>query len=218
MKTAFKLSIYTLILFVAVAMVASSCKKEEIVPTRVHTVSYADINGNALYTETYNYDEQYRLSEVKVADSTVATFRYNDLSVIETNGKNNAVYTLNTDGFITSINFSYLTLNTYHYGTTGYVDYTVQDGDTTNFTWSNENLSSAYGSDTITYTYLSDKFTTIGNEYIGRAYLGKDSKNLVSTATYTSSNVTVNYTYEFDGQNRVTKRSNGTLVETYTYY
>ena len=218
MKTAFKLSAYTVVLFVAVAMVASSCKKEEIAPTRVHTINYADNNGNSLFTEEYIYDEQYRLSQVEIDDSLVASFTYNDLSVVETNGKNNGVYALNTDGYVINTNYEFSVLTNFFYSTPGYVDSTKQGSVSTYYTWNGENLVSTYGTDTINYTYLTDKFTTIGNEYIGRAYLGKDSKNLVSTATYTSSNTTISYTYEFDAQNRVTKRSNGTLVETYTYY
>lgn len=218
MKTVFKLSLYTLVLFVAVAMVASSCKKEEIVPTRVHTVSHGDTQGNVLYTHTYSYDDQYRLVEVKQDDSVVATFRYNDLSVIQTNGAYTTVYALNTDGYVTSANFSYLTLTTFYYGAIGYADYTEQSGIRSNYTWSGENLVSVYGSDTVVYTYLSDKFTTIGNEYTGQAFLGKDSKNLVSTITYNTNAATVTFTYEYDGQGRVTKRTNGSIVETYTYY
>lgn len=86
------------------------------------------------------------------------------------------------------------------------------------------------------YTYLTDKTNTIGNSNKGMGFLGKSSANLIGTETYHTSSVTIippstttsdetyNYSYEYDSNNRVTKRtqtavSTGTpIVENYTYY
>lgn len=67
------------------------------------------------------------------------------------------------------------------------------------------------------YTYYTDKLNSIGNKNFGKAYLGKSSDNLV--ASETQNNITTNYSYKFDSQQRViqktTKLEN---VETQTYY
>ncbi len=217
MKTAFKLTTYTIVLFFAVAMVASSCKKEDVSPTRIKTVTYTDTQGSSSMVETYEYDDMDRLSKVLIGDSVAATFSYNDLTVVEKTDAGNAVYTLNSDGYVSSINFSYSTLVDFYYGSIGYVSQTVQGNVQKNYVWNNENLTSVYGSDTLEYTYLSDKFNTIGNEYKGQAFLGKDSKNLVNTVTYSAGPTTLTYAYEYDGD-KVSKRTLGTAVEIYTYY
>ncbi|MDB5226428.1 MAG: hypothetical protein JWN78_621 [Bacteroidota bacterium] len=86
------------------------------------------------------------------------------------------------------------------------------------------------------YTFLTDKTNTIGNANKGMSFLGKSSSNLINTEAYhyssttiippstTTSDETYNYTYEYDSNSRVTKRtqtavSTGTpIVENYTYY
>lgn len=220
MKTAFKLTAYTIVLFLAVAMVASSCKKEESSPTRIKTITHTDTQGNNPVTETYFYDNADRLSSITVQDSLVTSYRYNDLTVIETYGDQNNVYAINKDGYTTSINFYYDVLATITYdGVPGEYTYRKEgNGTETAFTWAGGNLVYTDLLGGVNLKYLSDKTNTIGNENTGRRFLGKDSKNLVDTETYLNASTTITYQYEYDAQNRVTKRSNGTAVEIYTYY
>ncbi len=73
---------------------------------------------------------------------------------------------------------------------------------------------------TTIFDYYTDKINTIGNTNFGAAYLGKSSENLMKSQT--ENGVITQYTYEFDAQQRVSKRTaikeNNTIVSSYTYY
>lgn len=215
----YKLSTRTFVslLLMVTVFAASSCKKEDVSPTRIKTITYTDTQGSSSVTENYEYDDMDRLSKVFIEDSLAATYQYQDLTVVQKTDGGNTVYTLNSDGYVSSVNFYYSTLMDFYYGSPGYVSQTVNGNVQRNFVWSGENLVQNYGTDTVDYTYLTDKSNTIGNEYRGLAFLGKDAKNLVNTVTYSTGPTTLTYAYEYDGD-KVSKRTLGTAVEIYTYY
>jgi hypothetical protein len=80
--------------------------------------------------------------------------------------------------------------------------------------------------------YFTDKTNSVTNETMGMTFLGKSSKNLLSTlkthAVYTfpvsSADSIFNYTYEYNSNGWVTKMirtpvpSGAATSETYTYY
>jgi len=62
------------------------------------------------------------------------------------------------------------------------------------------------------FQYFNDKINTIGNENLGRSFLGKTNKNPIKKAVYSSlsgsgfiETRTINYTYEYDNKGRITK-------------
>jgi len=72
------------------------------------------------------------------------------------------------------------------------------------------NLSETMKTD---FQYFNDKINTIGNENLGRSFLGKMNKNPIKKVTYSFSyygsfRVTgiINYTYEYDIKGRITKQ------------
>jgi len=109
---------------------------------------------------------------------------------------------------------------------------------TSKYTIFNENTISLTTSDIYTtdsliqteqYTF-KDTSNTIGLENQGIFFLGKQNKNLTSTYTFITNDVTNNYTstnnytdtYEYDSKGRVTKQtetdnSNNTTISIYTY-
>ncbi len=79
----------------------------------------------------------------------------------------------------------------------------------------------------LTYTeineYYNSTVNTIGNENLGRSFLGKSSVNLIKSSTIPNNPFgSKSYTYEFDSQNRVVKssitQSNVIFNIAYAYY
>lgn len=63
------------------------------------------------------------------------------------------------------------------------------------------------------FQYFNDKINTIGNENLGRSFLGKTNKNPIKKAIYSRLSGSdfietgiINYTYEYDSKARITKQ------------
>ncbi len=71
-----------------------------------------------------------------------------------------------------------------------------------------------------TYTYYSDRISSIGNKNFGKLFLGKSSVNVLKSETKNTE--TINYTYIYDAEQRTIQRTavKGTTqtITAYTYY
>jgi YD repeat-containing protein len=188
------------------------------------TETYTGSGGTSAVT--YTYDSQHRLTAKNYSDGSVVAYQYNSSTIVETEsssmGTNQVVtYGLNNDGYAVIVDgVNIFTYDAQHH-VTG-----LDDGDLVTFVYNNGNLTSetTVGS-SVTYQYLTNKTNTIGQQNYGLTWAGVQSTNLMSSEARVAggSTVTVTYTYEYDGQNRVTKRtdthSTGVVeVWEYTYY
>lgn len=249
--------IFLILVLAVLTINFSSCKKSEsavaLSPNQLPLITTRTFSrsGSIVELRTQTYDGQGRLTSVN-ATGNYGGFSFQDIytpsSITETypNG-GKTVYNLNAQGYIgTWIENDapdYIN-HTLTYNSDGYLvkDVAVHSAytSTTNgiYTWSNGNLVSLVENNFIT-TYTYTNFTnnldevevqplnfTVGNS----SFHGKQSKNLISTETtgpVGSIGTTCTYTYEFDSQNRVSKKtmtvnSGGTYqmysgVYTYTY-
>lgn len=179
----------------------------------------ADFGGGMLFEGNYVYDSLGRLTSISFgAGSTTITYTYygNDsIKVTGYNANGPIVYILNSSGYASSVIDPDGTVTYFTYDSEGHLlsnNYGLVN------TWDaagNMLTTSELGGQT--FTYLTDKINTAGNENRGRKFLGKSSENLIGTSTQ-SGQQPIAYTYQYDSENRVTYIQRGTGTETFTYY
>lgn len=220
MKTAFKLTAYTIVLFLAVAMVASSCKKDDTtddIDTTPKIKTLLRTYSNVTDTTTYAYDSQGRLVK-EIINGQASNYSYgsNNIWVVYDSGDTAEEYILNSDGYAASKRYVNMYILNYAYDADGHR--ISQDGFYT-YTWVSGNMTVEAGSSSSAeYTYATDKANTIGNANRGQKYLGTDSKNLANTVKYSGSSTSNTIQYDYDSENRVIRKSYEGFVELYTYY
>lgn len=187
-------------------------------------------NGSTT-TTTYTYDNIGRIATSAQTFSS-NTYTYTQQSVTQKNYSLNSntdtaiftyIYTLNREGLATNIGTDIL--YTYdderHMTEENYVFLYSRS----NYTYSNGNIAEEIRNGrTYTYHYFTDKQNTIGNQNMGKGWMGTSSVNLVSSIDYKVNGTltTDTYAYEYDNQNRVTRvtvTKQGAQEQTeYTYY
>ncbi|HEX2631136.1 MAG TPA: hypothetical protein VHM26_19110 [Chitinophagaceae bacterium] len=232
------------LLLIAFVILAGSCSKNNDSPAPGNTGS----NSARVKTyvgswsqQSYEYDSKGRIVKESWAtgehedyvwnnDNTITRTEYaSDNSVVSV-----GTFELNADGLITKKTYSNNDeVVVYFYnpdktiakrtntnnGNTGVIDYFYTNG---NFDSSRYSYNGTWNS-TYTATYY-DKTDVLSDENFGFVFYGKSNKKLIkSEKTHYSNNVDImwNYTYEFDGQGRVTKRTStqdqDVYIDLYTY-
>lgn len=208
------------LLFVLMLLISAvGCKKEDDdkdnMPgglPKVKTYTLAPTNGTPVtYTYTYNADGKLASELTDVNSGVNYAYSGNKITTTDLNGDTLLVYTTNTEGYVV---IGVDPANTYVYEYND--DWNMINNNGNVATWGDGNRLTANNGVNV-YTYYTDKTNTVGNENKGQKYFGVDSKNLVKSLAFSNFSTT-NYTYEFDAQNRVTKRLSVNSTETYTYY
>lgn len=208
-----------LLLLLTLLISVAGCKKDDDdkdnTPgglAKVKTYTLATTNGTPVtYTYTYNSDGKLASELTDVNSGVYYSYSGNKITTTDLNGDTLFVYTTNSDGYIV-IGVDPANTYTYEYN----ADWNMTNNNGNMATWGDGNRLTANNGVNV-YTYYTDKTNTVGNENKGQKYFGVDSKNLVHTLTFSNFSTTT-YTYEFDTQNRVTKRLSSNTTETYTYY
>jgi len=194
---------------------------------------FSTSNSNSPSSIGFTYDAQNRLTLAEQFDSAgtlvghiTVTYTANSLhyEAFDSAGASQYVAdaTLNAQGLVTSVTGDASVLT---YDSEGHL--LLRDNGATDkdiYTYSNGNKIKeisvgSSSSDTTTYTYLTDK-TELRNR--GMSFMGKGSKNLLSTETRNPGASVRVYTYEYDSKGRVSKETtvepfyNG--VQTFTYF
>jgi len=234
------------ILFAVLCFVAafSACKDDETDQSATNTplIKTMVTKGNYSDSVNYEYDATGKVMKAYFDDISYTKYTYTSGKInIDTHYPDPAYnrsssVRVNSKGLATSQQYGDI-LYTFKYDSIGYHVVTnfnydtvyyakIVDGNT--ILKKEIHLSSNKINVTWEYEFLPNK-NTIGDQNIGIIYRGKQDNNLPSKETevireYNSvREIIKEYTYEFDSQNRVTKRStirNGNLyiTEYYTYY
>lgn len=237
---------HSLFLLVAAAGLLVSCSKNKndspgnpstgSIKMKTYTGDYG--------TQTYTYDSKGRLVLLTYADGAKSEYDYSNPDKIinhyyfsDGSLEGTGEYDLNPDGLIIKRVYSDGPPNVY---TTEYdakrnviKEVATSGGNTSvsDYFYTNGNLDSMrykwngnYGH-TIIYTYYTDKADVLNSDTYGRGYDGYYGKHLLKKeeTRYSNGDVSIwDYTYEFDGKGRVTKRTsqNGPSqsIGLYTYY
>lgn len=180
---------------------------------RIKTVTGSGTN------ETYTYDNKGRATTVvNGAGTSTYTYGTNTVTMVNSGGGGSTEYTLNSNGYIAVITFKDAAGNvTASYPLPYNSDSITHPSDV----WTDDNCTFQGSIDNSTKTYLPGTVNTIAWQNKGLRFMGKDSKNLQHTWSPPGSSM-VTYSYEYDSQNRVTKRTqtdgSTTLSLNYTYY
>lgn len=198
----------------------ASCKKDEIT------------NGNGLiktvtedgFTTTYIYDSQNRLIRAESSTGSVDELTYSpNLVTIVAEAETTYLH-------LNSINQTTMLISNndttfYVYNSDGTMNYEAWQTDTTFYTWSGSNIATSTSNGlTTTYTYYAGQENTLSNANLGLPYLDATSEDLVKSSVCTGCGNSSEYSYEFDNEGRVTKRTETimpggfSLTATYTYY
>lgn len=203
-------------------------------------------SGNYKDSVHYEYDDSGKLIKISHSQSYYTKYTHKPGKVImelymgNTSPEQTNTYLINEEGLATSSYIGYVIpniINTFEYDSNGYkilkkanndtiVTAKILDGNTivkTEFDRQDKLINL-----TMEYQFLTN-INTIGDENRGITWEGKQNKNLPSQVTQVikthniRSEEITEYTYEYDTQNRVTKRTgtrNGALnqTESYTYY
>lgn len=198
----------------------SACKKDEDneVSKMIKTVTEEGI------TTTYTYDDQNRLVKAVSTNGEVSDVTYSTNLVTVVSDGETTYYNLNSAGQAISTSSGNGTTY-YAYNSDGTMRFEAFEMDTTYYTWANGNITSTLSNNlTTTYTYYTDQENTLSNTNVGLPYLDATSKDLLKSTTCVGCFYTTDVTYDFDSENRVTKRTEtstpGPIVNeaTYTYY
>lgn len=226
-----------IILSVAVlAMVLVACKKEETKPSDSTTSSSSakilketeySITNDTIISDSsitvYAYDSKGRLIS-QTGKFSKDTYEYNSANLIthisNYNNPNNNVSESNTNKYILdSKGLVIKYVSQVEFKDTLHISYSADGfmkefkiGDKTQDLKVEIKGDNIIKQDNITFEYYLDKTSTIRNMNRGINFYGKDSKNLVKSEKFTSTDpngVTTTseytYTYEFDSKNRVVK-------------
>ncbi len=221
----------------------SACKKDDAPPTNNWPVPKVKTIRSGGATDHIDYDSEGRCVKVEGARHRY-DYTYEPGKVIvkitdlESNGVQTSTYELNAQGYVTGEN------NTaYSYTKEGYLKTVSTLGSPNRFT--NYLYNSVTGLlDSITvegngwertdiYTYYTDKQQTIGNDNLGREFMGKSLPHPVKSIVtwraapppvYREKARTTSYTYLYDEQGRIvrqevsTDNATGGSISVYTYY
>lgn len=243
-KTKTILSAGIMMALLAIIMIGGCKKKDDtpVTPTGKERIKTFKGQASVFYTDSIEYDASLRQS-VYWSSVPKVVYTYNGNTVIKEGQDAVDIYNLNSQGYATSkIYRSYsggITIfDTYTYDADGHMlthfstDSLNYSRDTIIQTWSGGNMTSSYHgaandlsayyfSELTTYTYLTDKISTIENENFGKLFLGKGSKNLINTISIVNAGVTT-LNYEYDTKGRVKKQTgipaNSLYSAEYTYY
>ena len=234
--------IFFLILFL------SSCKKENSTPIPVKPLilKQTTVSGFTTTSAQYKYDNSGRVINILFNDSTYTNYEYSGSSIHEVNYSlggtiyYDVIYTLDAKGLAISSTVTAFAnvkwTETFEYNANGFMIREVRTSSTTpSYTWdytiTGENIATEHfvmGTSAVTYTnyYLTGSANTIDLENTGILFRGKQSANLVDSAGINTSLMAVSaaYTYEYDNQKRVTKKTVSykpapfVSTTTYSYY
>ena len=235
-----------LFVLLSLLIVFSACdKSEDVEPGNniplIKTITYYS-DGVFWYSKTFEYNQSGKLTKETYDDETYYTYSYETGKIIKKKYNKESSLTstdtllLNKEGLLISEGKT-----TYEYDTNGYLvkstapfeppsNYFITSYKISNGNIAQKTISYSPVIKKGTYKYLADK-NTIGNENMGKPWLGKQDKNLpsedywVSTVEYQTWESTMYYTYEMDSENRVTKKTGNQDTRdgreyyiTYTYY
>lgn len=202
----------------ALLVSVAGCKKDETGLTdtmpRIKTYTLTNALGDST-TYTYTYNDKGNIISELTSLGIGSYYYYNANKIVRIDsydGDTLFVYTTNSAGYVISAVDQGSNNYTYDYNSNNNI--ISDNGNTATWMEGNRIVSNT---NTIIYSYNS-QLNTIGNGNKGQKYFGEDSKNLVEYIRYFGANTTTYYAYSIDNQNRVIRRTNGTLVETYTYY
>lgn len=213
-------------------LILSSCEDPE-APDQINGRLATSVSDGA--TTSYDYDSEGRLTrweQTGAGTTYLVTIQYGSGTVTWTESftdssgtqSGTTIYTLNGQGLAASDNSG----NTYTYNADGNQTMTSGSSGSFTYTWvgGNNTVETAADSSgtvqgTTTKTYLTDK---VDYRDYGLGFMGKPSKNLISSSASTWGGSTQNatYTYEYDSKGRVSKETmtySGSTpsVTTYTY-
>jgi hypothetical protein len=174
--------------------------------------------------ETYTYGND----TIKYVRTSAGTIQYTILYLLDGAGIANSALRVNADNSTNRYTYLYSPdkirskwIDETHKDT--YKEYTIANGN--NITEVSKSSLVAEGNYSINILYYKDTENTLGNENVGKTFLGKSSANLRKTESYDTPDgqFTISYTYELDYRNGVSKRTtttNGLVTETryYEYY
>lgn len=223
----------------------SACNKEDEPgqsANRIPLIKTIVTTGNYSDSVHFEYDSTGRIIKASHSSEqyTLYTYAPNKLTIHTYRGPSLPDYTssyrLNDKGIATSTQIDGY-LYTFKYDSTGYLVSKMYNNDTINFMRIKDGntlmkkefyLRDKYMTMTWNYQFNTNA-NTIGDENRGMSWNGKQDKNLPIKETevftlrnYAKESIT-EYTYEYDTQNRVTKRTTFEygdlyLTEYYTYY
>jgi hypothetical protein len=222
----------------ALAMVLLACNKEDNDPQTqeesVHKISCVISASPGIIPDTmwYQYDSKGRLTKETYTYKSYDTYEYGASQVtVKKYSKTNEqtgtiIYSLNSKGFVSSFSsddgsFQYTEKN--EYDSNGLLNKvtsaSVNYADTAFYKYESGNMvqqisinwhNGVKSVDTSTYTFYTDKTSTIENKNYGLKYQSNLNKDLIKTIASDYSNGT--FYYEFDDKTRVINKilKNGT--------
>jgi hypothetical protein len=235
---------YLFVIFIPVVFAACSKSKNDNIQPVPPAAAKVKTENTGVNTKTYTYDAQGRQVKSESFSGSRWEYEYSPGNVTYKwfnnagEHKNTYVEELNEQGFSKrTINVNSPALeDQYIYNADNSLAKMITKSNNMitgifDSFWSNGNLDSVRilnGNGVWNYTtvntYYNDKKNVLGDDAFGLALWGKNSKNLIKTSVIKFSDGTastlVSYTYEFDAQGRVTKRTetgNNTWVTHFTY-
>ena len=229
---------------VILALGAVSCKKDNSSQPPAETVAKLKTWTDDYGVVNYTYDASGRLTKYEHLGGTKRTYDYQPGLVVEKyyNAVGNLASTKNLEldvsGYVIHVSDPNVpgtpTVKVYNADHQLVKDISV-NGIYTNsmdYFYSNGNCDSmrystnGVWSETIKWTYYTDKANSFSNTNQGQAYWGNSSKNLMKSEQYFyaggTQNDVSNYTYEFDAKGLVTKETityGGNMsISYFTYY
>lgn len=177
------------------------------------TVSEFESDGTLSYSEIYTLNSKgLAISSTSAGKKKKSGNITADRLMLKNCASTTATYEYDANGYMTKVTMS-------DGSTTSSSTLVITDGNPTSGTATSEGFTF-----NMLFAYFTDKTNTIGQENEGITFLGKQSKNLLKSATvsfigYSSS---TNYVYEYDSKNRVTKQTEtdsdgNSYMTTYTY-
>ena len=224
-----------------------SCSKNNSAVTQTSNDSTCQIvtlkwvQGTDSSTTNLSYNSVGKLSKTEDGQGSITTYTYSGNQIFITIGGNPVYYdttTLNNFGYITQFNVNSDPLkfaSSFFYNSDTVLSYTIfvspltATPDTTTYQFTDGDLTNTV-SDGITsnYTYYPDKSEqpadlTIYNQTVDKGALAYKNKHLIKT--YSSNSISEEYTYTFDGSNKIStitdhyvnSQSSGTIIYYFTY-
>jgi hypothetical protein len=170
-------------------------------------------------TSEFFYDSQNRLALIKqsTGNSTAYTFGAGTVTQTDTVGgvAKTTVYTLNAQGLAASNDHG----NTYTYDSNGYLIKSVSSAytDTRTVVCGNVIVESRDGANALTFNEMYSALPdTVGS--IFPAFLGKATRNMIQTQTYSDGTPPLSYVYDCIDGRVVTRYGGAGGTVTYSYY
>jgi len=177
------------------------------------TVSEFESNGTISSTEIYTLNSKgLAISSTSTGKKKKSGNMITDRLMLKNSTSTTATYEYDANGYMTKVTMSDGT-------TTSSSTLVITDGNPTSGTATSEGFTF-----NLLFAYFTDKTNTIGQENEGTTFLGKQSKNLLKSATisFIGYSVSSNYVYEYDSKNRVTNQTEtdsdgNTHIVSYTF-